>query len=155
MRFSFFLRIFLMILCFSSVASAQKFAFGASLTGVGDFGNGLFSTEFPGTIGASARVEWLDSFAKGLSVRADVGTKGLEAGLVWRLDLSANVNATIHFGFVWLEWQKTGLVGRFGLEYQFSNFAIALEYGWLSPFIGTPNIRSSWLLSILWFVTIK
>ena len=155
MRFSFCLRVLLLILCFSGAASAQKFAFGASLTGVGDFGTGLFSTGFPGTIGVSARVEWLDSFATGFSVRADVGTKGLEAGLVWRLDLSTNINATINFAFAWLEWQKIGLVGRFGLEYRFSSFALALEYGWLSPFTGTPNIRSSWLVSFLWFVGLK
>lgn len=149
------IRVLLLMFCFSSLASAQKFAFGASLSGVGDFGSGLFNTGLPGSIGVSARVEWLDSFATGLSIRADFGTGGLEAGLVWRLDLSANVNATIHFAFAWLEWQKIGLVGRFGLEYRFSSFALALEYGWLSPFTGTPNIRSNWLLSFLWLVGLK
>jgi hypothetical protein len=155
MRLSLFARVLLLMFCLSSVASAEKFAFGASLTGVGDFGSGLFNTGIPGAIGFSARVEWLDSFATGFSIRADAGTRGLEAGLGWRLDLSANINATIHVAFAWLEWQKTGLTGRFGLEYQFSHFAVALEYGWLSPFSGTPNIRSSWLLSFLWFVQIK
>jgi hypothetical protein len=149
------IRVLLLVLCCSSSVSAQKFAFGASLSGVGDFGTGIFKTGLFGVLGVSARVEWLDAFADGFSVRADVGTRGLEAGLVWRLDLSANVNATIHFAFAWLEWQKTGLVGRFGLEYKFADFAIALEYGWLSPFTGTPNIRSSWLLSFLCFVRLK
>jgi hypothetical protein len=143
------------VLCCSSPVSAQQFAFGASLSGVGDFGTGIFNTGLPGVLGASARVEWLDTFANGFSIRADLGTRGLEAGLLWRLDLSPSINATINFGFAWLEWTKTGLYGRFGLEYKFTNFAIALEYGWLSPFSGTPNIRSSWLLGFLWFVKLK
>jgi hypothetical protein len=147
--------IVVLVLCCLSSVSAQKFAFGASLSGVGDFGSGIFNAGLPGVLGASARVEWLDAFAKGFSVRADIGTRGLEAGLLWRLDLSSSINATINFGFAWLEWTKTGLYGRFGLEYQFSSFAIALEYGWLSPFTGTPNIRSSWLLGFLWFVRVS
>ncbi len=145
------LRVCLFILLFSSLASAQQFAFGGSLSGTGTFGSGIFNTGLLGTFGVAARAEWLNSFAPNFSVRVDLGTRGLETGIGWRLDLSLVVNFTINIGFTLLEWQNTGLYGRFGFEYQFSSFAIAIEYGWLSPFSGTPNIRSSLILSFLWF----
>ncbi len=148
-------RVCLVWCCLVTPALAQEFAFGASVSGVGNFGTDLFGIGLPGTLGASVRVEWLNGFAKGFALRTDLGTRGLEAGLVWRLDLSQVVNATIQIGFALLEWQQTGLVGRFGFEYHFGNFAVALEYGWLSPFFGTPNLRSSLLLSFLWMPALK
>ena len=146
--FLYWTRVWLLLICISPVATAQQFVFGGSLSGLGNFGSGLFNAGLPGELGASARVEWLDGFAKGFSVRADLGTRGLEAGVMWRLDLSQTVYVTINIAFAWLEFASTGLVGRFGLEYRFAQFAVALEYGWQSRLVG---LKSSWLLSFLWF----
>jgi hypothetical protein len=155
MRFLFWIRVLVLMWCCTGVANATNFSVGGSLTAIGTFGTGLFGTGLPGTVGVAARVEWLDSFAPGFSIRLDAGTRGLETGIGWRLDLSSQVNLTINVGFAWLEWTKTGLYGRFGLEYRFADFAVAFEYGWLSPFAGTPNIRSSALLSFVYFFKVS
>ena len=153
MRLPLWTRVLLGCLCFCSLANAQQFAFGGSISGTGAFGSGIFNTGLPGTFGIAARVEWLNAFAPNFSVRADFATRGLEAGIAWRLDLSSQLNLTINIGFALLEWQETGLYGRFGLEYRFANFAVALEYGWRSPFVG--KLGSSLLLSFLYFLRVS
>ncbi len=163
MRFLFWIRVLVLLWCCSGLANAATFSVGGSLTATGTFGTGLFGSGLPGMVGLGARVEWLDSFAPGFSLRLDLGTRGLETGIGWRLDLSSQINLTINVGFAWLEWIKTGLdgwiktglYGRFGLEYRFAGFAVALEYGWVSPFVGTPNIRSSAVLSFIYFFKVS
>ncbi len=153
MRLLLWIRVLLFCGGFCSLANAQQFAFGGSLSGIGTFGTGLLNTGLPGTFGVAARAEWLNAFAPNFSVRADFATRGLEAGVAWRLDLSSEVNLTINIGFMLLEWQETGLYGRFGLEYRFSGFAVALEYGWLSPFVGV--LRPSLIFSFLYFLRVS
>jgi hypothetical protein len=143
-------RVLCLLWCFSGVASAQQFAFGASLGGLGRFDGGVFGTGLPGTITASARVEWLDAIAKGFALRLEAGTTGATLGVVWRLDLSQQVNCIFSLGLSLLKQGALGLTGRFGFEYRFSQFGVALEYGLVSPFSGV--LRSSLLLSFLWFL---
>jgi hypothetical protein len=145
-----FARVLLVLWCFSGLASAQQFAFGASLGGVGRFDGGVFGTGLPGTLSALARVEWLDAFAKGFALRFEAGTLGMALGMVWRLDLSQQVNCMFSLALSVLEQGALGLTGRFGFEYRFSQFGVALEYGLVSPFSGT--LRSNLLLSFLWFL---
>ncbi len=153
MRRLFGIGVLLLCFGFSGLANAQQFAFGGSISGTGTFGSGIFNTGLPGTFGLAVRVEWLNAFAPNFSVRADFSTRGLETGIGWRLDLSSQVNLTLNLGFALLEWQETGLYGRFGLEYRFSTFALALEYGWRSPFVG--KLGSSLILSFLYFLRVS
>jgi hypothetical protein len=134
-------------------AGAQSFSVGGSLTGVGVFGTGLLSTGIPGVIGAELRVEALNLIARGVSLRADVGTQGVDAMIFWRADLSEAFNLTLGAGLAWLEYFAPGLVARVGLEYRFNRFAVTLEYGWRSSFeTVTPTFRSQWALGVVLFL---
>jgi hypothetical protein len=143
-------RVLLVLWCFAGIASAQQFAFGASLGGVGRFDGGVFGTGLPGAVTALARVEWLDGIAKGFALRFEAGTLGVGLGLVWRLDLSQQVNFLFSLALSVLEQGALGLTGRFGFEYRFSQIGVALEYGLVSPFSGA--MRSNLCLSLLWFL---
>jgi hypothetical protein len=142
------------VFAFTMPARAQSFSIGGSLTGVGVFGTGLFETGIPGTIGAELRLEALDLIARGVSLRADIGTQGAGAMIFWRADLSERFNLTLGAGFAWLEYANPGLVARVGLEYRFARFGVTLEYGWRSSFeTTTPTFRSQWALGFVWFLS--
>lgn len=145
-------RVLVVLWCFSGVAAAQQFAFGASLGGLGKFDGGVFGTGLPGAVVLAARVEVQDIFAQGLALRLEGGTQGAALGLVWRLDLSEQVNFLLSMALGLLEQGNLGLVGRIGFEYRFSSFGLALEYGLVSPFSGAPNVRSNLEFCFLWFV---
>jgi hypothetical protein len=141
----------------SSPARAQSFltssfSAGLSLTGAGDFGTGILSTGIPGQLGVELRLEALNLIARGVSLRANLGSSGLEGLVFWRADLSESFNLTLGAGFGWLDYAAPGLVARVGLEYRLDSFAVALEYGWRSSFAtDTPTLRSSWALGFIWF----
>jgi hypothetical protein len=145
-------RVLVVLWCFMGVATAQQFAFGGSLGGVGQFDGGVFGTGLPGAVTVLARLEWLDGFAKGFGLRFELGSLGGGLGVVWRLDLSQQINILMSFGLSVLEQGALGVTGRLGFEYRFSQFGAALEYGLVSPFSGA--LRSNLLLSLLWFVTV-
>ncbi len=131
---------------------ALSFSAGLSLSGAGDFGTGILSTGIPGQLGVELRLEALNLIARGVSLRANLGSGGVEALVFWRADLSETFNLTLGAGFGWLDYAAPGLVARVGLEYRFSVFGVALEYGWRSSFAtDTPSLRSSWALGLIWF----
>jgi hypothetical protein len=146
------IRVLLVLWCFVGVAEAQQFAFGGSLGGVGRFDGGVFGTGLPGAVTASVRLEWLDGVAKGFALRFEAGTLGVGLGVVWRFDLSQQVNFLLSFGFSVLEQGALGLSGRIGAEYRYSQLGVALEYGLVSGFVGAS--RSSLNLSLLWFFVV-
>lgn len=144
-------RVLVMLWCFSGVATAAQFAFGASLGGIGKFDGGAFGTGLPGAVLLAARVEWLNGFAPGLSLRVEGGNAGFNISAVFRLDLSQNINVLFGIGYGLFEQADLGFVGRLGFEYRFSGFGLALEYGLISSFAGQPGLRSNLMFSVLWF----
>jgi hypothetical protein len=137
----------------ASRVRAQSFTVGGSLTGTGDFGTGIFGSGIPGQIGGELRLEKLDLIARGVSLRADLGTQGADAMIFWRADLSQSFNLTLGAGFALLDYVIPGIVARVGLEYRFSAFGVTVEYGWRSSFATeTPALRSQWALGFVWFL---
>lgn len=149
------MRFLMALLCacaIGSAARAQSFAVGLSLTGGDVFGSGLFSAGLPGNIGAAVRLEALNLIAPAVSLRADFGTDGAAASLLWRADLSQQFNLTLNAGFGLLGYTTPALLGSVGLEYRLATFGVALEYGLRSSFqTATPALRSHFALTVLVF----
>ena len=143
----------LLCVCFlSGAARAQSFSVGLSLTGGDVFGAGLFSAGLPGNIGAAVRLEVLNLIAPAVSLRADLGLDGVAASIQWRADLSEQFNLTLNAGFALLGYTTPALLGVVGLEYRFTRFGVALEYGLRSSFLtATPALRSHFALTVLLF----
>ena len=143
----------LLCVCFlSGAARAQSFSVGLSLTGGDVFGAGLFSAGLPGNIGAAVRLEVLNLIAPAVSLRADLGLDGVAASIQWRADLSEQFNLTLNAGFALLGYTTPALLGVVGLEYRFTTFGVALEYGLRSSFLtATPALRSHFALTVLLF----
>jgi hypothetical protein len=152
-------RALLVLLAFAvcGVARAQtpdpsRFSAGIAFTGGGDFGTGWFNAGLPGNVGVTLRLELPNLISRGVGVRADVGTDGMTVLAHWRADLSASFNLTLAAGFGLSGYTDPALTGRFGLEYRFSRFGVALEYGIVSTFgVATPTTRSKFALGALWF----
>ena len=149
------MRFLTMLLCacaFGGAARAQSFAVGLSLTGGDVFGAGLFSAGLPGNISANVRLEVLNLVAPAVSLRADLGLDGAAASVLWRADLSQQFNLTLNAGFALLGYTTPALLGALGLEYRFTSFGVAAEYGLRSSFLtATPALRSHFALSLLLF----
>jgi hypothetical protein len=138
---------------FASSARGQSFSVGGSVSGVGAFNTGILGTGIPGVIGGEVRVEALNLIARGVSLRADVGTQGADAMVLWRADLSDRFNLNLGAGAGWIDYAALGIVARIGLEYRFGAFGVTLEYGWRSTFeTPTPTFRSQWALGFVWFL---
>ena len=146
------LTVLLCVCALSGAARAQSFAVGLSLTGGDVFGSGLFSAGLPGNIGVALRLEVLNLVAPAVSLRADLGTDGASASLLWRADLSQQFNLTLNAGFALLGYTTPALLGALGFEYRFATFGVALEYGLRSSFLtATPVLRSHFALTLLLF----
>jgi hypothetical protein len=152
--------VLLALFAVNTVARAQtetpvpaRFGVGVSLTGGGAFGTGLLGAGLPGDLGAALRLELPNLIARGVGAQLEVGTDGVSALAQWRADLSADFNLTLAAGFGLSGYTDPGLTGRFGAEYRFGAFAVALEYGLTSTFgVATPATRSRFALSVLWFL---
>jgi hypothetical protein len=95
---------------FASSARGQSFSVGGSLSGVGAFNTGILGTGIPGVIGGEVRVEALNLIARGVSLRADVGTQGADAMVFWRADLGERFNLNLGMGAGWIDYAALGIV---------------------------------------------